>query len=85
MRDRVVRRGRVVDRDGRPIAGAYVSVVWGTEAMPDIARRTDPEGRFQVGLPPGRFRLEAVAGDASARVEVDGGEGPDIVIHLDRP
>jgi V8-like Glu-specific endopeptidase len=63
----------------------FVSIVWGTEAMPDIARRTDPEGRFHVGLPPGRFRVEAVAGDASAQVEVDGGEGPDIVIHLERP
>jgi hypothetical protein len=85
MRDRVLRRGRVVDTDGRPVPGAYVSIVWGTEAMPDIARRTDAWGRFQVGLPRGRFRLEAVGGQAAAQIEVDGGEGPDIVIRLERP
>ena len=85
MRDRVLRWGRVVDADGRPVPGAYVSIVWGTEEMPDSARRTDTEGRFQVGLPPGRFRLEATGGQVSTQLDVDGGEGPDIVIHLEKP
>jgi hypothetical protein len=64
------------------VEGAYVSVVWGTAPTPEIARRTDATGAFQVGLPPGRFRLEAVAGNRSGRVEVDGGEGDDILIRL---
>lgn len=82
MQDRVLRRGRVVDSHGNPVGGALVSVVWGSVPMPEIGRRTDSTGAFQVGLPPGRFRLEAVAATASGQVEVEGGEGEEIVIQV---
>jgi hypothetical protein len=81
MRDRVLRRGRVIDADGRPVAGAFVSVTWGTAPTPDIARKTGDDGVFQVGLPPGKFRIRATASESrSGEVEVDGGEGDEIVV-----
>jgi hypothetical protein len=81
MPDRVLRRGRVIDADGRPVAGAFVSVTWGTAPTPDIARRTGDDGAFQVGLPPGRFRIRATASESrSGEVEVEGGEGDEIAI-----
>jgi hypothetical protein len=81
MRDRVLRRGRVIDADGRPVAGAFVSVTWGTAPTPDIARKTGDDGVFQVGLPPGKFRIRATASESrSGEVELDGGEGDEIVI-----
>jgi hypothetical protein len=75
----------VVDGLGRAIPGALVSVVWGTAATPEIGRRTDALGAFHVGLPPGRFRLEAVAEQGVGQVEVEGGEGDEIVIVVERP
>lgn len=81
MPDRVLRRGRVIDADGRPVAGAFVSVTWGTAPTPDIARRTGDDGAFKVGLPPGRFRIRATASESrSGELEVEGGEGDEIVI-----
>jgi hypothetical protein len=83
MRERVLRRGRVIDAEGRPVAGAFVSVTWGTAPTPDIARKTGNDGGFQVGLPPGKFRIRATAsGSRSGDVEVEGGEGDEIVITL---
>jgi hypothetical protein len=81
MRERVLRRGRVIDADGRPVVGAFVSVTWGTAPTPDIARKTTEDGVFQVGLPPGKFRIRATAPESrSGEVEVEGGEGDEIVI-----
>lgn len=83
MRERVLRRGRVIDADGRPVAGAFVSVTWGTAPTPDIARKTGDDGAFQVGLPAGKFRIRATASASrSGEVEVEGGEGDEIVITL---
>jgi hypothetical protein len=81
MRERVLRRGRVIDAGGHPVAGAFVSVTWGTAPTPDIARKTGDDGVFQVGLPPGKFRIRAKASESrSGEVEVEGGEGDEIVI-----
>ncbi|HYU80323.1 MAG TPA: carboxypeptidase-like regulatory domain-containing protein [Vicinamibacterales bacterium] len=84
MVHRVLRRGRVVDSQGRPVAGALVSVTWGTAPTPEIGRRTDDAGSFHVGLPPGRFRLQAIAVDGrTGETEVEGGSEIEIVIRLD--
>lgn len=73
----------MIDADGRPVAGAFVSVTWGTAPTPDIARKTGDDGGFQVGLPPGKFRILATASESrSGEVEVEGGEGDEIVITL---
>lgn len=86
MPNRVLRRGRVVDASDRPVAGAVVSVVWGTSATPDIGRRTDQNGAFQVALPSGRFRLRAKAPDgASGEIEVDGEAEGEIEIRVTAP
>ena len=82
MQQRTLRTGRVIDTAGRPLADAFVSVIWGTVAMPEIARRTDANGAFHVGLPPGRFRLQAVAAKAIGVVEVEGGAGDEIIIQV---
>ena len=71
-----------MDATGKPVAGALVAVVWGTAPTPDIGRRTNQEGAFQVGLPPGRYRIRAFTADASGEVEVEGGEGDEIVIPI---
>jgi hypothetical protein len=67
------------------VSGALVSVVWGTAPTRDIGRRTNDEGAFQVGLEPGRYRIQAVTDQVSGEVEVEGGPGEDIVIRLESP
>lgn len=67
------------------MSGALVSVVWGTAPTRDIGRRTNDEGAFQVGLEPGRYRIQAVTDEVSGEVEVEGGAGEDIVIQLGSP
>jgi hypothetical protein len=83
MQDRVVRQGRVVDAQGNPVPDALVAVVWGTAPTPEIGRRTNEDGLFQLGLPPGQFRVQAIRPDGGAgQVEVDGGDGDEIVIQV---
>lgn len=83
---RSLRFGRVVDSESNGVAGALVSVMWGTAPTPEIGRRTDDGGAFHVGLPKGLFRLQAVTESGSAgEVEVEGGEGGEIVIRIDAP
>jgi len=59
---------------GLPVADATITVVSGTGALPDIAPLTNERGRFRMdGLPPGDWRLHALApdgeaGEASVRV-----------------
>ena len=79
---RTLRKGCVIDASGEPVAGALVSVVWGTAPTPDIGRRTNSEGLFQIALPPGQYRITAVTTDAEGEVEVEGGPGPEIVIRI---
>lgn len=79
---RVLRRGRVVDSAGQPVAGAMVSVVWGTSPTMDIGRQTNKEGAFQVGLEAGLYRLQAIKSEVTGEVEVEGGAGDEIVITL---
>jgi hypothetical protein len=62
----------VVDETGRPVAGAFVTVDWGTAPTPEITLLTDAEGRGRLGLPTGRFRIRAAApGDGEGTSEVD--------------
>lgn len=84
MAQRVVRRGRVIDVDGQPVAGALVSVVWGTAPTPETGRRTDAAGCFLVGLTAGeRFRVRATTADGRAGdVDVDGSAVDEIVVRL---
>lgn len=51
--------GRVIDSAGQPVPGAMVMVASGTAPTPEIAQRSDGDGRFRVALPDGSFRLEA--------------------------
>jgi hypothetical protein len=57
--------GTVVDRDGKPVAGARVaeSTYQGfSNGYPDTAVRTDTEGRFELdGLAPGKYALNAMS------------------------
>ena len=78
------RRGRVVDAVGSPVAGALVTVEWGTAPTPEITLISDADGRFRLGLPRGRFRLRATAPDgASGVTEAQGGAAtPAIVIRV---
>ena len=81
---RSLRRGRVVDAEGCPVGRAMVAVVWGTAPTPEIGRRTTEEGVFQMALPKGRFRVQAAApSGAKGTVDVEGGEGDEIVIRIE--
>lgn len=71
-----------MDAAGRPVAGALVAVVWGTAPTPEIGRLTNEQGVFQVGLAPGRYRIRAVAREATGEAEVEGGQGGEILIRL---
>jgi hypothetical protein len=84
MGDRVLRHGLVVDVDGSPVANAFVTVVWGTAPVPEISRRSLPDGSFGVGLPPGSFRVRAVTSDGRAgEAEVDGETRDAIIIRIE--
>lgn len=71
-----------MDASGQAVSGALVAVVWGTAPTPEIGRRTNEEGAFQVGLEPGRYRIRADAQGASGEVEVEGGQGGEILIQI---
>jgi len=74
----------VVNAEGKPVGGALVAVVSGTTATPEIGRRTTGGGIFQVALPEGSFRMQAVAASgATGTVEVEGGDGGEIVIRIE--
>ncbi|MBL8683552.1 MAG: trypsin-like peptidase domain-containing protein [Myxococcales bacterium] len=49
--------GRALYEDGTPIARASVVVARGTAPTPEIAKITDEQGRFALGLPEGEFEL----------------------------
>ena len=66
MAKSLLHEGLVVRADGTPVAGAMVAVASGTAATPEIAIRTNGEGRFRIALPNGRFVLEAHGADGSA-------------------
>ena len=65
--------GRVVDQDGRPIAGASVLFSASPVAVPDIAQLTGSDGGFAMAAPAaGRYRVSVhAAGHAAAQREVD--------------
>jgi hypothetical protein len=77
--NRTLRKGRVVDASGRP---ALVAIIWGSTPTPDIGRRTNDEGTFQVGLGPGRYRLRAVTQEAAGEVEVEGSQSEEILLQI---
>ena len=62
----LLHHGRVVGRGGAPISGALVAVASGTAPTPEIAIRTNSEGRFRIALPKGRFAIDARAPDGAA-------------------
>ena len=67
--------GRVVDSDGRPIAGASVLFSASPVAVPDIAQLTGSDGSFAMAAPAaGHYRVSVRAsGHAAAEREVEVG------------
>ena len=62
--------GRVVDVRGDPVPDALVTIPEGTAPLPEIALLVDPDGRFRLRLPHGRFTLRAHGGGGSGETEV---------------
>jgi hypothetical protein len=86
--------GHVVDRNGRPIAGAVLRARGGglRPALGTDLAETDHDGSFELRLPAGAFNLDAshpkfagiasVAGAASARIEIAPGDHQEATITL---
>ncbi|WP_448578473.1 carboxypeptidase-like regulatory domain-containing protein [Thermaurantiacus sp.] len=67
-------RGRVVDEQGQPAAGARIMIVSGPQPVPDIALLADAAGCFTLALPcPGSWTLLAASDSASTRAMLDVG------------
>lgn len=79
-------RGRVVDEQGHPAAGARIMIVSGPAPAPDIALFADAGGHFTLSLPvPGTWRLLAATDAATAQADVTlatGAAAPNLVISL---
>jgi hypothetical protein len=52
--------GRVLDENGSPVAGAYVTLQSDDSSVQDIAGVTTTEGRFRLKLPSGDFSVHAI-------------------------
>jgi hypothetical protein len=67
--------GRVVDEEGRPVAGASILFSSAPVAVADIAQLTAADGGFALAASAaGRYRVSAhAAGHVSAEREVDVG------------
>jgi len=63
VRDLSERHGRVVDASGAAVPDALIAIIARSVPIPEIALRTDAEGRFMLRLPPGRFTLRAHSPD----------------------
>ena len=83
--------GRVVDKSGKPIAGAEVEYepLFQMAAIAGVGHVTGPDGRFDIGqVPPGRWRVSVWADGAviaSAEVVVASGGKATVDIVMDRP
>jgi protocatechuate 3,4-dioxygenase beta subunit len=61
--------GRVIDADGRAVAGARVMVTEAPGPVPDMAMLTDAAGRFVISAgQPGRYTIAAASDAASAEI-----------------
>ena len=69
--------GRILDSNGRPVAGASVFLIAAPVAMPDIAQLSNAEGVFDLEAPSaGRYTIGAAApGGGEGRITIDVGEG----------
>lgn len=66
--------GRVVDREGRPVAGARVFFSRGPAAFPDVALMTGEDGAYTMAAPSaGEYEITTISdehGSAKATVNV---------------
>jgi hypothetical protein len=76
-------KGRVVDPEEKPIAGAKVAVQLATLALDQLSAVTDAQGHYQIlAVPPGYCAVTAEAegfGVAGVSTKAGGGAGPDAV------
>jgi tetratricopeptide (TPR) repeat protein len=54
-----IARGRVVDQDGKPVAGATVEFVFSGSEDRRFTTETDGDGRYTQMVPSGRYRVSA--------------------------
>ena len=70
--------GRVLDAEGKPVAGARVFFARGPGPLPDVAAVTGDDGAFALSAPhAGTYHVQSVTDGERARtveVHVDAGE-----------
>jgi tetratricopeptide (TPR) repeat protein len=69
-------KGKVVDKDNKPVEGATINIENQDGAGQKLATKTDKKGQYiQIGLTPGKYKITATKGDLSQTQNVQ--------IHLD--
>ncbi|WP_370193864.1 MULTISPECIES: hypothetical protein [Aurantimonas] len=78
---------KVVDANGSPVKGAFVTVTAAAAALPEMSFETGPEGTASLRLPDGEVRLLAHhkgrAGQFAAQLGLGSGE-QELTVRLDR-
>jgi len=78
--------GRVIDADGRGIAGARVMVTSAPGPVPDMAMLTDADGRFVIGAAvPGDYTIAANTDAAGGELAVSVASEPIAGVELRLP
>ena len=77
---------RVLDTQGRPVAGATLAVEQAAGPVPEIGHRADQHGRARIGLPPGQAMVRAFGPNretGTAEFTVAADSNPEIVVRLE--
>src|SRR5438270_463760 len=69
-------KGKVVDKDNKPVEGAVVSIENLDGAGQKLTTKTDKKGQYiQIGLTPGKYKISVTKGDLT--------QSQNTQIHLD--
>lgn len=81
--------GKVVDRNGRPVAGARVFFSRSPVSVPDVALLTGDDGSYTIAAPAdGQYEITTVAdehGSAKVAIDVKGDAPQQVELRLDEP
>lgn len=78
--------GHVVDKQGRPVAGARISWASGPVALPEVMLLSDGDGGFTLSAPaPGRYELRCDSDDHGSAQQALQASGKALKLRLQLP